>query len=99
MATAQIKEKSRTHESPTFSEKILSDFQETHKRLDRLENRMDKLEARIDRLEVRMEMRMDNLEKKIDALHNEIKSSTNHGQIATISTLGIAVAVIYSLLR
>lgn len=99
MSNPQVKEKTQTRERPTFSDKVLSDFQETHKRLDRIENRMDKLEARMDRLEVRMEMRMDNLERKMDALHNEIKSSTNHGQIATISTIGIAIAVIYSLLR
>ena len=79
-------------------------------RLDRIENRMDKLDTKIDDTRKELDTKIDDVRKgldakidkladKIDALHNEIKSSTNHGQIATISTLGIAVAVIYSLLR
>lgn len=75
-------------------------------RLDRQDARMDKLEEKIDRLdekidETRKELneRIDRLADKIDDLHKEIKSSANHGQIANISTIGIALAVIYSLLR
>ena len=49
---------------------------------------MDKLETKIDKLA-----------DKIDDMHKELKSSSNHGQIATISTIGIAIAVIYSLLK
>ena len=71
---------------------VEKEFDRVNIRLDRIENRMDKLDDKID--DVRKE-----LSNKIDALHIEIKSSTNHGQIATISTLGIAIAVIYSLLR
>ena len=55
--------------------------------MDRLENHMDKFDTKIDKLA-----------DKIDDPHKEIKSSANHGQIATISTFGIAIAVIYSLL-
>ena len=60
-----------------------------------LQGRIDRVNIRLDRIE----NRMDKLDTKIDDVHNEIKSSTNHGQIATIFTLGIAVAVIYSFLR
>ena len=43
--------------------------------------------------------RIDKLEDKIDRLAAKIDTTTNHGQIATISTGGIAIAVIYSLLK
>lgn len=82
-------------------------------RMDKQDSRMDKLEAKIDKLDekidsVRKELnaridktdeKIDKLADKIDDLHKEIKSSINHGQIASISTIGIAIAVIYSLLR
>ena len=75
-------------------------------RMDRLENRMDKLEDRLDttRQELnaridKVDARIDKLTEKIDALRRDMNTSTNHGQIANISTIGIAGAVIYSLLR
>ena len=97
----------------TFNELLWTQQQETNKRLDRVESRMDRLETKIDKLDekidsVRKELnaridktdeKVDKLADKIDDLHKEIKSSTNHGQIANISTIGIALAVIYSLLR
>jgi len=43
--------------------------------------------------------RIDKLENKIDSLHNEIKSSTGHISIANISTAGIALGVLYSILK
>ena len=55
-------------------------------RMDRLENRQDKLDARIDKLD-----------EKIDKLASKIDSSMNQGQICLITTIGIAVAVFYSL--
>lgn len=71
---------------------------ELNKRIDRIENRMDKLETKMD--ENRKE-----LNERIDKLSNKIDASTNHGQIATISTIGIGVAaasstiaLLYSLL-
>lgn len=105
--------KSNYATEPTFNELIWAQQQETNKRLDRMENRMDKLEAKIDKLDekidsVRKELnaridktdeKIDKLADKINDLHKEIKSSTNHGQISNISTVGIAIAVIYSLLR
>lgn len=83
------------------------------KRMDRLEQRMDKLEEKIERTRQELNSRIDKFEErlnkqdekidrladKIDALHNEIKSSTGHISIANISTVGIALAVIYSVLR
>lgn len=68
-------------------------------RMDKLENRMDKLEERINKLDEKINDRIDKLAEKIDGLRRDMNTSTNHGQIANISTIGIAIAVIYSLLR
>ena len=65
------------------------------KRLDQMDKRLDRVESRMDKLETKI----DKLADKIDDMHKELKSSSNHGQIATISTIGIAIAVIYSLLK
>lgn len=65
------------------------------KLMDRLEQRMDRLEQRMDK----QDDKIDRLADKIDALHNEIKASTGHISIANISTVGIALAVIYSVMR
>ena len=114
MPTTQIRENSRAqHERPNYGEvtyaqykdlqgridRVEKELDRVNIRLDRIENRMDKLDTKIDDVRKELDAKIDKLADKIDALHNEIKSSTNHGQIATISTLGIAVAVIYSLLR
>ena len=106
MANPAIREKSGIIESFTFNERVLADFQATKKQLEQIEKRLDRVENRLDRLEIRTEARfekidekIDKLADKIDDLHKEIKSSSNHGQIANISTIGITLAVIYSLLR
>ena len=39
------------------------------------------------------------LNGRIDNLANKIDSSSNHGQISNITTIGIALAVIYSILK
>ena len=58
---------------------------ELNKRIDRIETGMDKLESKIDENRKELNNRIDKLESKMD-------TSTNHGQIATISTIGIGVA-------
>ena len=79
----------------TINDLIYTQVKDLGKRMDRLENRMDKIEARMDKIDERI----DKLADKIDGLRRDMNTSTNHGQIANISTIGIAVAVIYSLLR
>ena len=90
----------------TINDLIYTQVKDLGKRMDRLENRMDKLEERLDttrrELNARMDKiyeRIDKLADKIDGLCCDMNTSTNHGQIANISTIGIAIAVIYSLLR
>ena len=76
--------------------------------MDRVERRMDNLEQNLDDTRKELNTRMDRLEQNLDATRKELndnindlrssmQSSTNHGQIATISTVGIALAVLYSL--
>ena len=74
----------------------LRDLKENQRELKtELKDTRKELNARIDRLE----MRLDKQEEKIDRLANKIDSSSNHGQISNITTIGIALAVIYSLLK
>lgn len=68
--------------------------QELNQRMDRIEKELDRVNARIDKQDAKIEKLAD----KIDALHNEIKSSTGHISIANITTVGIALAVIYAIL-
>ena len=95
------------------SDLILIQQKELGKRMDRLETRMDKLEerldmtrrelnARMDKLSERMDKqdeKIDRLADKIDELRRDLMTGSNHGQISTITTIGIALAVIYSVLR
>ena len=85
---------------------------ELNARMDRLEHRQDKLEEKLEitrrELNARMDKQDAKIEKladKIDKLSDKIDSSSNHGQIATITTIGIglsavsiAIGVLYTLL-
>lgn len=97
--------KNQTYERPTYTEILWEQLQDTktevketrkelNQRMDRLETRMDRINARLDK----QDAKIDKLADKIDALHNEIKSSTGHISIANISTVGIALGVLYSIL-
>ena len=95
------------------SDLILIQQKELGKRMDRLETRMDKLEERLDMTRRELNVRMDKLSErmdkqdekidrladKIDELRRDLMTGSNHGQISTITTIGIALAVIYSVLR
>ena len=75
---------------------------ELGKRMDRLENRMDKLEGRLDDTRRELNARIDKVDEriekladKIDNLRCDMNTSSNHINVANISTIGIALAVIY----
>ncbi|MBR6712867.1 MAG: hypothetical protein IKI76_07750 [Selenomonadaceae bacterium] len=110
MPAPQIKDKIKTRERPTYEEMIWEQLQDTktevretrkelNQRMDRIEEELkatrQELNARIDKQEEKIERLAD----KIDDLHKEIKSSTGHISIANISTVGIALAVIYSIIK
>ncbi|MBR4153360.1 MAG: hypothetical protein IKT98_10435 [Selenomonadaceae bacterium] len=100
-------------DNQNFNEQILSQLKDIGKRLDRIETRLDRLETRQDKLEEKIEItrrelntrldkqeeKIDKLADKIDELRRDIVANSNHVSISNISTLGIAVAVIYSLLK
>ena len=90
----------------SINDLIYAQQKDLGKRMDRLENRIDstrqELNERMNRLEQHMDKideRLDKLDDKIDALRRDLMTRTNHGQISTISTIGIALAVVYSVLR
>ena len=101
MAEPIKRERIRSSRRVTFTESNFSQEQELGKRMDRLEHRMDKLEEKVDKLDEKIDKtrnefngRIDKLSDKIDDLHKEIKSSSNHGQIATISSVGIGLSAV-----
>ncbi|MBR1806609.1 MAG: hypothetical protein IJ774_09545 [Selenomonadaceae bacterium] len=65
------------------------------RKLENLDDKIDKLDAKIAELDKKVDAKIDKLGDKIDELRRDNKSSSNHGQIAEISTIGIALAVIY----
>lgn len=99
-----IEEQTKQIASISINELILAQLhdlkegqRDLNRRMDRIENRMDRLEKKVDdkldRLESKMDENRKELNERIDKLTNKMDSSTNHGQIATISTIGIGVAV------
>ena len=110
MPAPQIKDKIKTRERPTYEEMIWEQLQDTktevretrkelNQRMDRIERRMDNLEEELKATRQELNARIDKLADKIDDMHKEIKSSTGHISIANISTVGIALAVIYSIIK
>lgn len=97
----------------TISDLIYAQIKDLGKRMDRIETRMDKLESRIEKLEEKLtftskdlndrmnqqDAKIEKLSDKIDALRNDIRSSSNHGNIMTASVVSIALAVIYAVLK
>lgn len=64
-----------------------------------LNGRMDKIETRMDKFDEKIDTTRQELNGRMDKLENEIRSSTRHSQILTVSVVGIALAVIYAVLR
>ena len=102
-----IEEQSKQIASVSINEVILSQLhdlkegqREINRRMDRIENRMDRLEKKVDdkldRLESKIDENRKELNTRIDKLESKMDSSTNQGQIATISTIGIGVAAVSS---
>ena len=101
MAEPIKRERIRSSRRVTFNESNFSQEQELGKRMDRLERRQDHLEEKLEITRQEFNNRMDKqdakidkLSDKIDDLHKEIKSSSNHGQIATISSVGIGLSAV-----
>ncbi len=113
MPTPQLDVKSPPRERPTYEEMLWEQLRDTktevreirkelNARMDRLEveNRATRqeLNARIDKLEAEIKSMRQELNDNINDLRKVVQSSTNHGQISNITTVGIAVAIICALL-
>lgn len=97
----------------TFNDMIWLQLQEIGKRFDQVDKRIDQLDKRIDKLEEKVERnrqelnarmdrheeKIDKLADKIDELRKDIQTSSNHGNIMTATVVGIALAVVYSILK
>ena len=106
MAEPQTKENAQKVVPLTFNDlmwtqqnDLRSEVRETRKelnaRMDRLETRMDKIENRMDRLEDKL----DRVADSVNELRKDIQTSSNHGNIMTATVIGIALAVVYSILK
>ena len=77
---------------------VRKELNETRKefiaRMDKQDAKIDKLDEKINGTRKELNGRIDKLSDKIDDLHKEIKSSSNHGQIATISSVGIGLSAV-----
>ena len=68
-------------------------------RLDRVDRRMDKLDEKIERVNDKLDALRTEMQNGFKELRGDIKASANHGNIMTASVVGIALAVIYSILK
>ena len=108
MPAPQLNSKTQNRERPTYEEMLWENLQETkievretrreiNARMDRIERRMDKLEEEVKATRLELNSRIEKLSDKIDAMHNEMKSSTGHISIANITTVGLALGVLYAI--
>ena len=108
MPAPQINGKTQIRERPTYTELIWEQLQDTktevretrkeiNARMVRIEQRMDRIEQRMEKLDAKIDTMRQELTSAINDLRNSMQSSTKHGQIATISTVGIALGVLYTL--
>lgn len=80
-----------------LEERLETTRQELNARMDKQDEKIDSLRRELNARMDKQDDKIDRLADKIDAMHNEIKSSTSHISIANISTVAIAVGVLYSL--
>lgn len=73
--------------------------QELSQRMDRIEKRMDKLEEKIEKLDDKIEVIRREINTNINELRKDIQTSSNHGNIMTATVIGIALAVVYSIIK
>lgn len=85
------------HRQDKLEEKLEITRQEFNSRMDKLDEKINTVRAELNSRMDKQDEKIEKLADKIDALHNEIKSSTGHISIANISTVAIAVGVLYSL--
>ncbi|MBE8953600.1 MAG: hypothetical protein SR1Q7_10735 [Quinella sp. 1Q7] len=71
---------------------------ELGKRMDRIESRMDKLEDKIDKLSDKLDASMKEMRDLVAQSQKDIRSTTQHSQILTMTVISIVVVVISTFL-
>lgn len=106
MITPQLNGKTQTRERVSYGEVTHAQFKDLQKRMDGLEKELDRVNIRLDRLEDKVEKideklnaKIDKLTDNINDLRKDIQSASNHGNIMTATVIGIALAVVYSILK
>ncbi|MBQ4403733.1 MAG: hypothetical protein II857_04920 [Selenomonadaceae bacterium] len=78
----------------SINELILTQLRDLKEGQRDLNKRMDRIDMRMDRLEEKFNARMDKQDEKIDRLVDKVDSFSRHGQIATISSLGVGMSAV-----
>ena len=102
MPEPQFNRRTQTREQVNYGEVTHAQFKDLQKRMDGLEKELDRVNIRLDRVENRMdklENKLDRLTDNINDLRKDIQTSSNHGNIMTATVIGIALAVVYSILK
>ena len=106
MPTSQINGRTQIRERLSYGEVTNAQFKDLQKRMDGLEKefdrvniRLDRVENRLDKLDSKIEIVRSEINTNINELCKEIQSASNHGKIMTASVVGIALAVIYAVLK
>ena len=102
MAEPQFNGRTQTRERASYGEVTHAQFKDLQKRMDGLEKELDRVNIRLDRMEHRMDKLEDKLDRVADSvneLRKDIQSASNHGNIMTATVIGIALAVVYSILK
>ena len=93
-------------ERVSYGEVTHAQFKDLQKRMDGLEKELDRVNIHLDRLEDKVEKideklnaKIDKLTDNINDLRKDIQSASNHGNIMTATVIGIALAVVYSILK
>ena len=73
------------HRQDRLEEKLETTRRELNARMDKQDEKIEKLADKIDALDKKVD-------EKIDRLASKIDTSSNHGQIATITTIGIGLS-------
>ena len=106
MPEPQFNRRTQTREQVNYGEVTHAQFKDLQKRMDGLEKELDRVNIRLDRVENRLDKLDDKIETirrelntNINELRKDIQTSSNHGNIMTATVIGIALAVVYSILK
>ncbi len=83
----------------TTDDLILIQLKDLKETVREIKNEIRDVRAEIKDVRKELHETRQELNQQINKLESKIESSSNHGQISNITTIGIALAVIYSVLK